>query len=524
MPISASSPDHRPLRIRRTRNRSRIRSTRRPRFAAAGLVAVVAGVAVLAGAVGAGARRRGRAGSCVISVPNVEWADVAEARTPNLDRLFRGVGHRRISPSGSSGRPRRRRIRDHGRGRPRRRQRIDRGLGFDVDEPFGPIPPAWCSDPHRLPPGDGLVYLPMAAAARSTRVCSTAPRSACSATSSPRTEVSAPSSRTATARDPSPPETRYSPCRRSRRRLMTGDGKVPGGRVDDDPAQPDPAAPFGRPLDDDAVVQRVHAAWSAASVGAPSRVSDLVARRPVATRLPRPTSRRESGPTRSRATDGLVGRLLGARDDERRGPRRGLRAAGRTRWLSVAAVRAPGFGPGCSGRRPRNVTGFVNVTDVAPTVLTYSGSSVPTRWRGDASRPATPVRRSPTGATFLANVNEDGLFRDRLVGASMGVVVGRHLRALGLAAAAGRPVVAPAVGRRACVAFARVWSPRRTSTRPTWPARCPSVATVGGRRTGRSSSESRGVGRRLCLVVARSGRSTPCSSVSGDGRVHLVDL
>ena len=92
--------------------------------------------------------------------------------------------------------------------------------------------------------------------------------------------------------------------------------------------------------------------------------------------------------------------------------------------LTVAAVRGPGFAPGLLRSTTTQRDGFVNITDVAPTVLTYFGLDRPDAMEG---------RRMETGATggtlaahreFLVNVNEDGLFRDGLIGASMGVVLG----------------------------------------------------------------------------------------------------
>jgi len=64
--------------------------------------------------------------------------------------------------------------------------------------------------------------------------------------------------------------------------------------------------------------------------------------------------------------------------------------------LSVAAVRGPGFSPVCCAPPPRNATASSNLTDVAPTVLTYFGLDRPTRWRVGAWRPATPGARSPS--------------------------------------------------------------------------------------------------------------------------------
>ena len=54
--------------------------------------------------------------------------------------------------------------------------------------------------------------------------------------------------------------------------------------------------------------------------------------------------------------------------------------------------------------------------------------------------------RSPTHREFLVDANDDGLFRDGLVGPSMGVVLGVAI-ALALGDGGGRPVVAPRDGR-----------------------------------------------------------------------------
>ena len=91
--------------------------------------------------------------------------------------------------------------------------------------------------------------------------------------------------------------------------------------------------------------------------------------------------------------------------------------------LSVAAVRGPGFTPGLVRSTTTQRDGFVNLTDVAPTVLTYFGLDRPDEMEG---------RRMETGAAGgslaehrdgFVNVNEDGLFRDGLVGQSMSVVM-----------------------------------------------------------------------------------------------------
>jgi hypothetical protein len=106
--------------------------------------------------------------------------------------------------------------------------------------------------------------------------------------------------------------------------------------------------------------------------------------------------------------------------------------------MSVAAARGPGFEPGLLRSTTTSRDGFVNVTDVAPTVLTYFGLDRPDDMEG---------RRMVTGdvggtlaehRSFLVDANEDGLFRDDLVGAAMGVVLGAAIALAVLAVAADR--------------------------------------------------------------------------------------
>jgi hypothetical protein len=92
--------------------------------------------------------------------------------------------------------------------------------------------------------------------------------------------------------------------------------------------------------------------------------------------------------------------------------------------LSVAAVQAPGFAPGLLRSTTTQRDGFVSLVDVAPTVLTYFGLDRPDAMEGRRMETGSAGGSVADHRTFLVNVNEDGLFRDGLVGAAMGVVMG----------------------------------------------------------------------------------------------------
>ncbi len=162
---------------------------------------------------------------------------------------------------------------------------------------------------------------------------------------------------------------------------MTSAGKVPGGQVDDGLLRSDAAAPFGVRLDPDRVERAFTDAWQPGSVVLVEG-SDLVrADIQVAVRV-----RRAGGEdARPRARGHRPHRRPAARPRRRRPtwswssdrPRRRTATS-----LSVAAVRGPGFAPGLLRSTTTQRDGFVNLTDVAPTVLTYFGLDRPDAMEG----------------------------------------------------------------------------------------------------------------------------------------------
>ena len=425
------------------------------RAAAAGLAAAVVLLTVLAATTGAGAAtpRPGRV--LLLSLPNVEWADVTEARTPNLDRLFAasaigammtngvdrptsltsgyvtmGAGARAVG-NGSTG-----------------------GQGFGVDEDFGRDPAGVVFTTRTgIPAGHGLVYMPIADTIETNDSQLYGAEVGLLGDELARAGITRAVVANGDGSDPSTPETRYSPWRRAAvAALMTSDGKVPGGRVDTGLLQHDDAAPFGVRLDADRVVRAFDDAWKPGSVVLVEG-SDLV-RADLASRFASDDQTVKIRAHALESTDRLVGRLLEhvTKDDA-------VMVVGPTPpserdALSVASVRAPGFAPGLLRSTTTQRDGFVNVTDVAPTILSYFGLDRPDEMEGRRMETGEAGGSLASRTEFLVNVNEDGLFRDSLIGASMGVALG---------VACGLTVLAAAVDRwrwrrvAGLLAFVALW-------------------------------------------------------------------
>jgi hypothetical protein len=151
-------------------------------------------------------------------------------------------------------------------------------------------------------------------------------------------------------------------------------------------------------------------------------------------------------------TDRLVGRLLEHVDRNDMVLVLGPTPPSARDALSVAAVRAPGFAPGLLRSTTTQRDGFVNLTDVAPTVLTYFGLERPDDMEGRRMDTGDAGGSLASRTEFLVNVNEDGLFRDGLIGSSMGVIVG-----VACALAVGAAVVDRWRRGAALLAFGGLW-------------------------------------------------------------------
>jgi hypothetical protein len=390
-------------------------------------VTVMAGLVTVAGAVPTRAAdtlpATGRV--LVISLPATEWADFTTVRTPNLDRLFassaigamvtNGVDRPTTLPSGYA---------TVGAGARASVSATTGGQGFAVDEPFGRDSAGVVFATRTgTSPGRGEVYMPIAATVADNDAALYGADVGLLGDQLAAAKISRAVIANGDGTDPASVATRLPPYRRAAvAALMTSAGRVPGGQVDPSLLEPDPTAAFGLRLDPTRVLDAFSAAWKPRSVVLVEG-SDLV-RADLAAGF---ASEDQAVAIRARAlrdTDRLVGRLLQHVD-----PRRdavvviGPVPPGATDALTVAAVRGPGFDPGLLRATTTQRDGFVNLVDVAPTILHWYGIARPDAMEGRTMESGATGETLAARTEFLAHVNQDGLFRDSLVGASMSVVL-----------------------------------------------------------------------------------------------------
>jgi hypothetical protein len=395
------------------------------------VVAVVA-LASIGGTAAAATAKDGRV--LIISLPDTEWADFEQASTPHLDQLFEsasvggmvtnGVDRPTSLPSAYV---------SVGAGARSVASPTNGNQGFGVDEDFGRDRAGVVFTTRTgIPAGDGLVYMPIVDTIDLNEEELYGAEPGLLGDQLAQAGVSRAVIANGDGTDPSTPDTRSTPWRRAAvAALMTSAGKVPGGRVDDGLLRQDPAAPFGVRLDPDRVERAFTDAWKPGSVVLVEG-SDLV-RADIQARF---ASDEQAVKMRARAlaeTDRIVGRLLDHVEPADMVMVIGPSPPQERDALSVAAVRAPGFDPGLLRSTTTQRDGFVNVTDVAPTVLKYFGLDRPDEMEGRRIETGDAGGSLAERKDFLVNVNEDGLFRDGLVGPSMSVVM---VVAIVLAAAA----------------------------------------------------------------------------------------
>ena len=196
--------------------------------------------------------------------------------------------------------------------------------------------------------------------------------------------------------------------------LMDSSGRVDGGRVGSRLLQRNARAAYGIRLDIDKVAESFQRFWTDRSVVL-VEASDLVRYEEVRSELTDSQSRKLHAEAIARS-DALLGRLLQQVDLSRdaviiTSPY----AVNGGNSLTVLGVHAPGIRPGLLSSGTTRRAGFVQTTDLAPTILSFFGIA-PT-----ASMEGTPVERSATGGSagdrraFLADANDAAIFRDAIV-------------------------------------------------------------------------------------------------------------
>jgi hypothetical protein len=203
--------------------------------------------------------------------------------------------------------------------------------------------------------------------------------------------------------------------------LMDHEGRVPGGSVSDDLLEPDPHAPFGLRMNNDAAYQAFSSAWKQGGVVLVEG-SDLL-RADLYTDFFTDDQARAAKRDALHRVDELVGRMLADVDPAHdavfvvspASPRRGS-------GLAVTGIRAPGVQPEFLRSATSRRDGFVYVIDIAPTILDLLGIDVPKEMEGRAME-VTKAPARDQRVTTLVHANEDAVFRDSKVGLANNTVI-----------------------------------------------------------------------------------------------------
>lgn len=196
--------------------------------------------------------------------------------------------------------------------------------------------------------------------------------------------------------------------------LMGSDGEVPAGAVGPELLVPDVQAPFGLRYDNEAVLRAFRNVWQPRSVVL-VEASDLVredAYRPFATS----NQRAELLGQALRRTDALVGGLLREVDPERDavmvvGPVHPSREV----QLTVASLKAPGVQPGLLRSGTTRRPGFVQLVDIAPTILDRIGLSTPDSMEGRPFEVRDEGGSASQRRDGIADADKAATFRDQIV-------------------------------------------------------------------------------------------------------------
>jgi hypothetical protein len=193
--------------------------------------------------------------------------------------------------------------------------------------------------------------------------------------------------------------------------LMGSDGRVPAGAVGPELLTADPKAPFGLRYDNEAVLRAFRDVWSDQSVVL-VEASDLV-REDAYRKFATPEQRGRFLGRALRRTDELVGGLLREVDMRQDavmvvGPSPPLRES----RLTVAALRAPGVDPGLLRTGTTRRAGFVQLIDIAPTILDRVGVKDPDSMEGRAAEVGRGGGSAADRRAFLEDADAAAQFRD----------------------------------------------------------------------------------------------------------------
>ncbi len=318
----------------------------------------------------------------VVSLPGVAWTDVQRGSLPSL-RTFVGeaaigdvstrIGKRRASSTDA--------YLTIGAGTRALAPRVDVAVALDPDEVYAGVRTADILERRLGEVPTGIAYLPVGAAidVNDRSVYGAEPGllgDELAAGGVDRAVIANADAAEGFVSDEPPPDGAY--ARGAATALMGSDGIVPGGTVGRGLLREDPDAPFGRRLDLDQVLRAFDTEWSGSARGVVLvEASDLARSRAYGPRAA--GAQRTALRTEALAdSDELLARLLERVDPATDAVLVLSPVAARTSpELGVAALRAPGLDAGYLRSSTTRRDGYVQLADVAPTVLELLGLDAP---------------------------------------------------------------------------------------------------------------------------------------------------
>ncbi|HZA00038.1 MAG TPA: hypothetical protein VE575_14860, partial [Acidimicrobiales bacterium] len=370
----------------------------------------------------------------IVSLPGVGWADVQDGDLPTLEAFLDDaavadmstrIGRRDASTTEA--------YLTLGAGTRAVAPEVDSGVAVDRDETYGGVPTAEILERRLGYVPAGIAYLPLGAAADAND------RSAYGAAVGTlgdtldgagvdRAVIANADAIEGFVSDEPPPDGAYS--RGAATALMDTDGIVPDGMVGRSLLAAEPDAPFGQSLDPQQVLAAFDDTWAPDAAGRGRSVvlveaSDLSR---AAAYGPRATgSQRQSLRAEALAdADALLEHLLDRVDPERDAVMvLSPVASASSPGLGIAAVRAPGVDPGLLRSATTRRDGYVQLADVAPTVLSLLGEEAPDTIEGRAFRVGGGSAGRSAGERIagLTEAAEAADFRDGVLPALVTAVV-----------------------------------------------------------------------------------------------------
>lgn len=363
----------------------------------------------------------------VVSLPGVSWADVRAGSLPTLAALGDAAAVANLSTRiGRRGASTTDAYLSMGAGTRALAPRVDVAVALDAGESYGGVPTEDILRRRlgRVPPG--VAYLAVGAATDRNETSGFGAKPGrlgdlLAAARVSRAVVANADAAEGFVSDEPPPDGAY--ARGAATVLMGSDGIVPGGTVGRGLLVDDPTAPFGRRLDQAAVLRAVDDAWATGDRAVVlveasdlSRATGYTAR---ATPDQSDALRRDALARSDSLLRALMTRVDPARDAVLVvSP---VAPAGAPE-LGVVLLRAPGVDAGLLRSSTTRRDGYVQLADIAPTVLRLLGEPAPDEIEG---RPID-VRPGIGGDRFARLAEEAGAarFRDDLMVVVVPTVIG----------------------------------------------------------------------------------------------------